>query len=257
MRLILRALLFDKKTLLLVWCSRTIPLSRSMSEWTVVMLRVSWLGTFTARVPWLEVLMMWVPWLGFLIMGMPWLGFVVIGMSWLEVFFAMGMSTFAILVSCLAVPRHVSRSVIGSLWRVPSFVVVRTVIRPRWSAPTGRRTAMRSRKNECVLGFESKPLSAIDSRRFTGTVIELNALWYGGQKERHPVVIQRGAPLSHRAVYRVEDVVGVVYGRLRLVRRAISGCQAKGHQGPKVPHGDQDRSTSGFRFKSSSNIGVD
>ena len=61
-----------------------------------------------------------------------------------------------------------------------------------------------------MLWLEGQPLHPLDEVRVPGSVIQLGAFWHCCQEERHTIVVQAAAPLSHRRVYRIENMVCVV-----------------------------------------------
>ena len=60
-----------------------------------------------------------------------------------------------------------------------------------------------------MLRLEGQPFCAIDAVWATGAMIQLYAFGYGCNEDGHAIVVQRGAELSHGAVYGVEYMIGV------------------------------------------------
>ena len=58
--------------------------------------------------------------------------------------------------------------------------------------------------------FKGEPFRAGDWVWCVGAMVELRSGRHRGEEEGHAIVIQRRAPLSHRGVDGVEDVIGTV-----------------------------------------------
>lgn len=71
------------------------------------------------------------------------------------------------------------------------------------------RRAMRTSKDHSMLGLESKPLHAVHALGLIRAVVELDAFRDLDEEERHAIMDERRAPLTHGAVDGIEDVVRV------------------------------------------------
>lgn len=68
---------------------------------------------------------------------------------------------------------------------------------------------MRSSKNKSMFRLKCKPLHALDGLVARPAMVELGSFGDGRQEERHAVMIQRRAPLTHRRMNSVEDMVSI------------------------------------------------